>query len=1153
MTRHRFWIILALVFNFGISHASSLEANFRNPPDEARPGVYWYFMDGNLTREGMTADLEAMQQAGIGNLIFLEVNVGVPRGPVEFMSPPWQALFKHAVEEAKRLGIAITLNAGPGWTGSGGPWIDPARSMQHLVASEVKITGPARFDGQLPTPQPRPPYFGNGGLSSQMLQARQDYYQDVAVLAIPTVNDTRLSDIDEKALYKRDPYTSAPRVKAYLPEPPPETASDPAATIDPTQIIDLTGKMQPDGHLTWQAPPGQWTILRFGRRDTGANTRPAPQPGLGFECDKFDTDALNYHFDHFIGQLLKAINQPPSTNQSGWTMLHIDSWEMGAQNWSGKFRQEFQSRRGYDPLPWLPILTGRIIQSPAISERFLWDLRFTAQELVIENHAQHLKTLAHQNGFGLSIEPYDMNPTSDLVLGSVADVPMCEFWSKGYGFNAAFSCFEAASIAHTLGRPVVAAEAFTANPGEYWRQHPGSMKNQGDWAFCAGINRFVFHTFAHKPSLTDQPGMTMGPYGVHWDRTQTWWPMAGAYHSYLSRCQYLLRQGHTVADICYLIPEGAPHVFRPPASALDGLDAIPDRKGYNFDGCTPDTLMNSIVREGKLVVPGGVEYAVLVLPNCQTMRPALLRQIARLVKAGATVIGPPPDRSPSLSDYPQCDNQVRDLARSLWGESPSSASYTEGKQNIIYFDTLYPDNVLTQSYELLKSARWIWYPKGNPIQSIEPDTWYFCRPVNIDPSRPVRSARAYITADNTFELWINGQSAGSGDNFNDIKTINIQSMLKPGNNILAVAATNEGDSPNPAGLIAAIQVDYAEGEPLTIVTDANWLSTKSVAPQWQTRPDNNSWQAALDLGPFAMAPWNLTPPGPQLPPLYPDYDITARILADKNIVPDFQAGAPVRYTHRRTAERDLYFIANKTDKSITASCQFRVAGRQPELWNPLTGAIRTLHQFKTNGAITTIPIHFEPYQSFFIVFSKNTANSPPPSNKADFPNIATLQSISGPWQVAYNPQYGGPDQPVTFTTLQDWTQHPDPDIRYYSGRATYSKEFELTNPAPGNTQLALDLGVVHNLARVTLNGHDLGVLWCHPWRVDITSALKPGRNHLEIEVANLWPNRLIRDKALPEEQRITRTTYNTYSPDSPLLPSGLIGPVTIKTLDYSLK
>ena len=476
-------VLLLLLLFMGASTAFAMDHDalvegFQNPPAAARPWVYWFIMDGNLSRAGITADLEAMSAAGIGGAIIMEVNVGIPRGDVEFMSDRWCALFKHAVQEAERLGLQITLNAGPGWTGSGGPWVPVEQSMQHLVASSVAVTGPSRFAGKLPQPKPREPYFGSSGLPAWLLQAREAFYADVAVLAVPAT-DARLADVNEKALYVRDPYSSMPGVKAYLPTRAAYPVDPPATVIASRAVVDLTDRLQSDGRIEWDVPAGAWTILRFGRRTTGANTRPAPRPGLGFECDKFDSEALDAHYDAFVGKLLKTIGQRPVDRTTGWTMLHIDSWEMGAQNWTAHFRQQFQQRRGYDPLPYLPVMTGRIVESGEISERFLWDLRLTCQELVIENYASRLRELGHRDGFGLSIEPYDMNPSADMSLGGIADVPMCEFWSQGYGFDTRFSCFEATSIAHTRGRPIVAAEAFTATDSRGLEAIPGSDEKPG--------------------------------------------------------------------------------------------------------------------------------------------------------------------------------------------------------------------------------------------------------------------------------------------------------------------------------------------------------------------------------------------------------------------------------------------------------------------------------------------------------------------------------------------------------------------------------------------------------------------------------------------------------------------------------------------------
>ena len=426
----------------------------------------------------------------------------------------------------------------------------------------------------------------------------------------------------------------------FIPAPADFPAVSTDQCISSKQILDLTDKLAQDGRLIWDIPPGNWTIMRFVRTTTGQTTRPAPDPGLGFETDKFDRAALDAHFDAFVGTLIKMVGEPKHTDR-GLTTLHFDSWEMGSQNWSGHFRDEFKKRRSYDPLHFLPAMTGHVVDNAAVSERFLWDLRQTAQELVIENQALRLKELGHLHHMDFSLEPYDLNPCSDLALGSVADVPQCEFWSKGYGVHTEFSCFEAASIAHTMGRPIVAAESFTSMPGEDWRQYPGAMKAQTDWALCTGINRFAIHRYQHQPWLDRFPGMTMGPHGVYWERTQTWWDMVPAYHLYLARCQQLLRQGLPVADILYLVPEGAPHVFLPPKSATQG--DLPDHLGYNFDGCAPDTLIErAAVRDGLITFPDGMSYRVLVMPRFDTMTPRLLRKIGDLVVAGATVIGAPP-------------------------------------------------------------------------------------------------------------------------------------------------------------------------------------------------------------------------------------------------------------------------------------------------------------------------------------------------------------------------------------------------------------------------------------------------------------------------------------------------------------------------------
>ncbi len=1144
---NRFRPAALVLFLFGLAcmtSAATLDADFAKPPDTARPWVYWFFMDGNLSRAGMTADLEAMAAAGVGGVIIMEVDVGIPRGPVAFMSDEWCALFKHAVEEAERLGLEITLNAGPGWTGSGGPWVEAAQSMQHLVASETEVSGPTRLDAVLPRPEPRPPYFGAKGLPEEFLKAREAFYVDTAVLAFPRVSGARIEDIDEKALYVRDPYTSRPGVKPYLPARAEYPEAPEEAVIAPGDLIDLTDRLSPDGRLAWDVPEGDWTILRFGRRTTGANTRPAPRPAIGFESDKFDKAALEAHFDAFVGKLLRAIGPRPNDRDRGWTMLHIDSWEMGAQNWTDGFAAEFTRRRGYDPLPWLPAMTGRIVKSVEQTERFLWDLRLTAQEMVIENHAEHLKALGRRHGFGLSIEPYDMNPTADMVLGAVADVPMCEFWSQGYGFDSTFSCIEAASVAHTVGRTVVAAEAFTAGSDEAWKLYPGAMKNQGDWALCTGINRIVFHRFAHQPWLDRRPGMTMGPYGVHWDRTQTWWPMVDAYHRYLARCQHLLRQGAPVADVCYLLPEGAPQVFRPPASALEG--ELGDRRGYNFDGCTPNALIaGARVEDGRLVFPSGAAYRLLVLPAFDTMTPGLLRKVKELVEAGATVVGEPPRRSPGLSGYPACDAEVAALAKTLWGgfTPPGTlAAHAVGRGRVVWGGPL-----RVEAPGGAADARWLWYPGDeNPA----PGKCYFRRVFELDPAKQVQSAQIRGTVDNEFIVYINGTAAMRGDSFHAVYTEDVAELLRPGMNVIAARVVNGGDAPNPAGLVAVLTGEYTDGSAFALHTDARWRASRENTPDWRTAEGPlDGWVAAAELGPVDMAPWHLDAELGGTAALYPPYHATAHLLAEDGVPPDFEADAPMRYIHRRLHDADLYFVASRSAERVEAGLSFRVAGGHPELWDPVTGRQRSVDDFTEEDGCSRLRLRFAPHQSLFVVFQREKRKLPEAVWCApDAPAPGQAVTVDGPWRVEFAPDLGGPGETV-FEGLIDWTAHQEFGIRHYSGIATYSGAFALSAPDADSRELVLDLGTVRCMARVRLNGRDLGVLWCAPWQVNIAGAAQAGENTLEIEVANLWPNRLTGDQALPESERVTWTTWNPYKAGGPLLPSGLLGPVRILARD----
>lgn len=947
-----FTMCMVMASNAVPSPADPLERDFLNPPDTARPWVYWFWMDGNSSREGITADFEAMKRAGIGGVEQMEVDVGVPRGPVHFMSPEWQQNFNHAVREAGRLGLKISILTGPGWTGSGGPWVKPEQSMQKVVCSETTLTGPQKFGGKLPQPA-----------------ITAGFYRDIAVLAFPTpAQAPKIENLAEKALFHRGHFSSEKGVRSYIPDQLQKASNSAPGGIPMKNVIDLSSSMDSSGTLNWDVPPGNWTILRFGHTSTGANTRPAPLPGLGLECDKLDRDALAAHYAAYLEPILK--NAGPLAGRS-LAALHIDSWEMGSQNWSAKFRDEFRSRRGYDPVPWLPVMFGHAIESLEKSERFLWDLRQTVNELIVDNHARASRDIAAKSGMSFSIEPYDGTPCDDLTFGGVADVPMCEFWSNT--FDTWYSCFEAASIAHTYGRSVVGAEAFTAGDGERWYYHPAYLKTVGDWAFTRGVNRFAFHRYAHQPWLDRWPGMTMGPYGIHYERTQTWWDMVGEYNKYLARCQAVLQQGVAVADVCYLSPEGAPHVFDPPASALTGTP--PDPRTYDFDACTPEALMKARVVDGRIAFPKATAYAVLVLPRVQGMSPELLLKVEELTRSGATVVGAAPNRAPGLGDWPKADQRVREIAGRMWDDS--------------------------------------------------------------DAVRKV----------------------GKGMLISD-----------------------------PGG-----------GEPRK--------SAALVEPQ-----------------------------------LYADYSVVRSALERSNVLRDFESSVPLRYTHRRVGDRDVYFVANLTTESVTAKCMFRVQSKTPEIWDPMDGSMAAADSSKEIDGRTAVELTLEPTGSRFVVFAKN-ATHPPAAKFA----VQTTQTIAGPWTVAFQPGRGAPEQTV-LSDLVDLSKHDNADVRHFSGIATYTTTFPLSAAISGAERLTLDLGEVNVMARVKVNGREVGIVWKPPYQLDVSKVADRSENVLSIEVANLWPNRLIGDSWLPEDKRITKTTWNPFKPDTPLPASGLVGPVTLRTM-----
>ena len=578
----------------------------------------------------------------------------------------------------------------------------------------------------------------------------------------------------------------------------------------------------------------------------------------------------------------------------------------------------------------------------------------------------------------------------------------------------------------------------------------------------------------------------MGPWGLHYERTETWWEQSRAWHEYLARCQYLLQQGRFVADVCYLQPEGAPRRFAPPSTAM--IEPYV-RGGYNFDGCTPEALLTRMsVKDGRIVLPDGMSYRVLVLPQVETMTPALLGKIKDLLTAGATVVAPcPPQKAPGLTDYPACDVQVHALAAEVWGGNTAPATVTEravGKGRILWGGPLSPKtepptNVLPD----FGAARWIWYPEGNPAASAPPGKRYFRRVVKLEPGSRVASAQLVMTADNEFICYINGRRVGSGEDFHRGFVMNVKPELKPGENLIAVDATNTTDTPNPAGLIARLSIKLGDGRTVEVSTDGSWQASRKPGHGWSTATKAlPGWFTAMDLGPLGMAPWGEIEAAPMAAEVYPPMTALYDWLAKDGLPPDFRADRPLRHIHRRIGDAEVYFVANGAAETLEAGCSFRVAGKQPELWYPETGRIMPFLQYEEKDGCTMLRLRLGPSESVFVVFRRppdparqivslrfgfrvpagvqvpypfarmrNELTEPCScdlqtadgrSRNFDCRNLAAPRTIGGPWEVAFDPQWGGPAK-VTFESLGDWSKRREPGIKYYSGAAVYRTTFKV--------------------------------------------------------------------------------------------------------------
>jgi len=953
--------LLGLTLSLAVASASDadLEKGWANPPPDSRVRAYWMWLNGNVTKASITRDLQEMKAKGFGGVVICDAdgsshdgNKRAPHGP-DFFSAQWRELYKHTLREADRLGLEMSLNIQSGWN-LGGPMVTPDEAPKKLVWTATRLTGPTNFAGSL-----------------AQSRGKDNYYRDLFVVAyrpnlkLPKDRQPIRNQL-QKALLKPLVPFSAPDSTPLFQEFPSQPSEEDARAAD---VVDLSAMLDKGGVLRWDVPPGEWEVLRFGcTLNDHCHVNTCSQGWDGYALDPFDAGAFRRYWDAVVEPLIADAGPLAGT---ALKYLHTDSWEIEVANWTPTLRREFGKRRGYDLLPWLPVVAGRIVNSREESNRFLHDFRRTMGDLAIDNHYRLFRDGAHRHGLLIHPEsggPHAVPIDAQQCLG-FNDAPMSEFWARSWrhrvGDANRFFVKQPASAAHTYGHKLVLAEGFTTI-GPHWQETIwDNLKPSFDKALCEGMNRLVWHAFTCSPESEGVPGQEYFA-GTHLNPNVTWWAKSRPFFEYLNRCQFLLQQGLFVADVAYYYGNHVPNFAQ--LKSRDPAHVLP---GYDYDVATAEVILSRMkVKDGRLMLPDGMSYRALALPDRNIISLPVLRKLKTLVAAGATVIGPKPAKAESLANFPHRDAEVAVIADELWGKDPHRLRHQFGLGCVISGET----------------------------------------------------AREVLQSDG----------------------------------------------------------------------------------------------------------------------VQPDFEVLSTINSEPSISID--------YIHRRAGDTEIYFVANRSTNAVALDCAFRVAGKVPELWNAVTGERRFAAAYTEQAGHMTLPLDFMPCGSWFVVFRK-PASTHPPTAQSNTRQMSPIAELNGTWTVRFDPRWGGPES-ARFEQLVSWTERPELGIKYYSGTARYEKTFDLPASVKRDephvqNRLILDLGLLRELAEIRLNGKSLGIVWTPPFCVDITDAVKPTGNQLEIEVVNFWPNRIIGDASLPLEQRFTKTNIRKLKPETALMKSGLLGPVRL--------
>nr|WP_294897643.1 glycosyl hydrolase [uncultured Pedobacter sp.] len=1128
-----YFIFILLLSQLNICHSQSIlsSTEFKSPPVSSHVHTWWHWISGNITKDGITRDLESMKKQGISQATILNVGgfvstkVDVPQ--IKFNSPEWYEMFHFALKEANRLGITIGVHNSDGWSTSGGPWISEEMSMKTYVWSKTYIQGESTVNIKLEQPQ-----------------ATNNYYRDYAVIAFPTeenansfakakpeiyinnrntakllfdgnpkskisvqngdiinINFTSNFTTSKIALFPYLPFTWSnmlefssnfvlsssidgnsfskitdlsfvglnksielefPETKAKffrlecknitescpigelelmhdkdVPSYSPQISNMQEKTvsvsalsescfdktvqtsnngISKNSVIDLTNYVSADGVLNWKAPKkGKWCIIRFGYTTTGVLNAPATPEGLGLECDKMDSTALNNHFKGFSEKLIHSAG-----NYKGNTFkfLLIDSWEAQFQNWTKKFPNEFLKLRGYEINKWLPVLCGFTVENTNMSEAFLHDYRKTISDLIGENYYKHFSELCHKNGLEMHAEVVygggGMYPPLDVLKSNkYVDLPMTEFWADPnqmqipeYTPKDKPTQYFPAYSALINNQKIIGAEAYTGFA--HYSESPSNLKAFGDLAYCSGVNQLILHSYVHQP-IDKKPGLTLGKFGGHFNRNNPWWEYAKDWLTYQSRIQYVLQKGEPIVDVIFYIGDNLPQNF-----GKSNIDALPN--GYRANPCDLEALMKAKVKDGKISFGGNQLFPLLVLPDRKAMNFTTLKKIAELVSAGAVIYGPKPNEMNSVLDIENHSAEFNQIADALWGNIGSVVhTFRKGK---VFSNT--------EIGEVLKQL--------NVVPDFES---------NVNGSKELLYIHKRIDSTEVYFVF-NQQN----------KALNRELLFRV-----------EGRTPeiwNPKEGVTFLPEVYSIENNRTRIP-VSFEPKESMIFVFRNAVSNHAIKR-VSMGDKQIFP-------------------IQQLVGDMPTIPQvkFNQG---KYSFYSDTNGDYQFTTAK-NKVI------KVALLEPTQFN-----------------ITNYKAKME-----FLPISKDS--------------IKTIE----------------------ISQLKSLTEFEDPAIKYFAGKVKYTIKFSLPKDFTHlKDSIMLNLGDVGATAEVLLNGNLLGDVWLPNSNFNVTGLLKK-ENTLNITLATICRNRFIGDLIQFDKVKSLFTTSpieTILNKEMPLVPSGIMGPLIIK-------